>query len=102
MLPWRCFRRLLNTAQVASEGVKSAGKGKKGGAKAATNTVSRQNSVTHNSRHLKAIAKVCSKIGRRDLQACHLFYHRNSLVPQLTRWYRPTPWHATPRYTLLF
>jgi hypothetical protein len=47
--------------------VKSKGKGK--GAKQPTNTVSRQNSVTHNSRHLKAVAKVCQKIGRRDLQA---------------------------------
>ena len=102
MLPWRCFRRLLNTAQVASEGVKSAGKGKKGGAKAATNTVSRKNSVTHNSRHLTAIAKVCSKIGRRDLEACLPIHQLPPPVAQLTRWYRPTLWHATPRSTLLF
>ena len=49
--------------------MKSQGKGKKGGAKAAANTVSRKNSVTHNARHLKAVSKVCTKIGRRDLQA---------------------------------
>ncbi len=61
--------RSPSLCQVASEGVKSQGKGKKGGAKAAANTVTRKNSVTHNSRHLKAIAKVCTKIGRRDLQA---------------------------------
>jgi hypothetical protein len=50
--------------QLATEGVKSKGKGKQ-----SANTVSRKNSVTHNSRHLKAVAKVCSKIGRRDLEA---------------------------------
>jgi hypothetical protein len=49
--------------------VKSQGKGKRGGAKQPTNTVSRINSVTHNSRHLKQIAKACSSVGRRDLQA---------------------------------
>ena len=54
----------MSLFQLATEGVKSKGKGKQ-----SANTVSRQNSVTHNSRHLKAVAKVCSKIGRRDLQA---------------------------------
>ena len=54
----------MRRVQLATEGVKSKGKGKQ-----SANTVSRQNSVTHNSRHLKAVAKVCSKIGRRDLQA---------------------------------
>ncbi len=58
---------ITRPGQLATEGVKSKGKGK--AAKQPTNTVSRQNSVTHNSRHLKAVAKVCGKIGRRDLQA---------------------------------
>ncbi len=66
--------------QIANESVKSQGKAKKGGAKQPTNTVSRKNSVTHNGRHLKQIAKACSTVGRRDLQANALARYSKALL----------------------
>ena len=66
--------------QIANESLKSQGKAKKGGAKQPTNTVSRKNSVTHNGRHLKQIAKACSTVGRRDLQANALARYSKALL----------------------
>ena len=79
--------------QIANESVKSQGKAKKGGAKQPTNTVSRKNSVTHNGRHLKQIAKASQLFTHHVL---HLTLRTLLLPPPTSHTYHLPPRNPPP------